>query len=50
MLQPIVWTQTPFGFKIGIHKWYLGQTGGGGYFFMLGFSFSWDLIVSLVQA
>ena len=31
------------------HKWYLGETGGVGYFFMLVFSFTFDLIVSLAQ-
>ena len=42
--------QIPFRFKIGIHKWYLGQTGGMGYLCMLGFSFfTFDLIVSLAQ-
>ena len=40
----------PFGLKIGIQKWYLGQTGGGGVLLMLGFRFTWDLVVSLVQA
>ena len=49
MLQPITWMQIPFRFKIGIHKWYLGQTGGVGYFCMFGFSFTFDLIVSLAQ-
>ena len=48
MLQPNIWI--PFCFKIGIHKWYLGQTGGVGYLCMLGFSVSFDLIVSLAQA
>ena len=41
--------QIPFRFKIRIHKWYLGPTGEVGYLFMLGFSFTYDLIVSLVQ-
>ena len=51
MLQPNTWMQIPFRFKIGIHKWYLGQTGMGvGYLCMLGFIFTFDLIVSLAQA
>ena len=49
-LQPIVLMQNPFRFKIGIHKRYLCQTEVVGYFFVLGFSFKFDLIVSLVQA
>ena len=50
MLQPNTWMQTPFRFKIGIRKWYLGQTGGVRYLCMLGFSFTFDLIGSLAQA
>ena len=42
--------QLPFGIQIGIHKWYLGKMGGVGYLRMLGFSFTFDLIVSLAQA
>ena len=42
--------QIPFRFKIGIHKWCLGQTGGVGYLCILGFSDTFDLIVSLAQA
>ena len=38
-LQHNMWMQTPFRSNIGIHKWYLGETGGVGYFFMLVFSF-----------
>ena len=41
--------QMPFRFKIGIHKWYLDQTGGTGYLCMLGLSFTFGLIVSLAQ-
>ena len=41
--------QTPFRSNIGIHKRYLGETGGVGYSFMLVFSFTFDLIVSLAQ-
>ena len=44
-----MWMQTQFRCNIGIHKWYLGETGGMGYFFMLVFSFTFDLIVSLAQ-
>ena len=50
MLQPNTWMQIPFRFKIGIHKWYLGQTWGEGYLCMLVFSFAFDLIVSLARA
>ena len=49
MLQLYMLMQMSFRFKIHIHKWYLGQTEVVGYFFMLGFSFTRDLIVSLVQ-
>ena len=49
MLQHNMWMQTPFRSNIGIHKWYLGETEGVGYFFMLVFSFTFDLIVSLAQ-
>ena len=42
--------QMQFRFKIGIRKWYLYQTGVVGYLCMLGFSFKFYLIVSLVQA
>ena len=49
MLQPNTWMQIPFRFNIGIYKWYLGQTRGVGYLCMLGFSFTFDLIVSLAQ-
>ena len=42
--------QTPFGFKFGIHKWYLSKTGGGGVLFYAWVYFFVDLIVSLVQA
>ena len=31
--------QTPFGFKIGIHKRHLGQTGGGGVLVYAGVEF-----------
>ena len=44
-----MWMQTPFRSYIGFHKWYLGETGGVGYFFRLLFSFTFDLIVSLAQ-
>ena len=50
MLQPNTWMQLLFRFKIDFHKWYLGPTGGGGYLCMLGFSVTFDLIVSLAQA
>ena len=50
MLQPNTGIQIPFRFKIGIHKWYLGQMRGIGYLCMLGFSVTFDLIVSLAQA
>ena len=50
MLQPSTWMQILFRFNIGIHKWYLGQTGGVGYLCMLGFSVTFDLIISLAQA
>ena len=49
MLQSYMLMHMPFRFKIRIHKWYLGQTGVVGYLFMFGFSFTCDLIVSLVQ-
>ena len=49
MLQPYMLMQMLFRFKIRIHKWYLGHTRVVGYLFMLGFSFTCDLIVSLVQ-
>ena len=42
--------QMPFLFNIGIHKCYLGKTGGAGYLCMLGFIFTFYLIVSLAQA
>ena len=41
--------QTPFRSSISIRKWYLGETGGVGHFFILVFSFTFDLIVSLAQ-
>ena len=41
--------QMPFRANIGFHVWYLCETGGVGYFFMLVFSFTFDLIVSLAQ-
>ena len=41
--------QTLFRSSIGFHKWYLGETGGFGHFFMLAFSFTFDLIVSLAK-
>ena len=44
-----MWMQTPFRSNIGFRKWYLGETGGVGYFFMLVFSLKFDLIVSLAQ-
>ena len=50
ILQPNTWMKIPFRFKIGIHKWYLGQKEGVGYLCTLGFSFTFDLIVSLAQA
>ena len=50
MLQPNTWMQIPFCFKLGSHKWYLDQMGGVGYLCMLGFSVTFDLIVSLAQA
>ena len=50
MLQPNTGIQIPFCFKIGICKWCLGPKGGVGYLCMLGFSVTFDLIVSLAQA
>ena len=47
MLHPNTWIQIPVRFKIGIHKLYLGQTGGVGYLCMLSVTF--DLIISLAQ-
>ena len=44
-----MWMQTPFRSNIGFHKWYLGEIGGVGNFFMLVFSFTFDLIVYLAQ-
>ena len=41
--------QTLFRSNIGFHKWYLDETGGMAYFFMLAFSFTFELIVSLAQ-
>ena len=41
--------QTPFRSNIGFHKWYLGENGGVGYFFLLVFNFTFVLIVSLAQ-
>ena len=41
--------QKPFRSNIGFHKWNLGETGGVGYFFMLDFSFTFDLTVSLAK-
>ena len=48
-LQPNMWMQMPFRSNIGFHKWYLGETGGVGDFFILVFSFTFDLIVSLAK-
>ena len=50
MLQPNTLIQIPFRFIIDIRKTYLGQTGVVRYLCMLGFSFTFDLIVSLAQA
>ena len=40
-----MWMQTLFRSSIGFHKWYLGETGGVEYFFMLVFSFTFDLFL-----
>ena len=44
-----MWMHKPFRSSIGFHKWYLGETGGVGYFFMIVFSFTFDFIVSLAK-
>ena len=49
MLQPNIWMQIPFRFKIGICKWYLGPMGEVGYLSMLGFSVTFDLIHSVTE-
>ena len=49
MLQPNIWMQIPFRFKIGICKWYLGPIGEVGYLSMLGFSVTFDLIHSVTE-
>ena len=50
MLQPNTWMQIPFRFQLGIRKWYFKSERRDRYLCMLGFSFTFDLIVSLAKA